>query len=108
MDERTLIALKMSIQHWEANVAAESPDQPNISGDVCPLCTLFYDSPIDDYCVGCPVSKKTGMSSCSGTPWYEVWKALGNWQYYKNDETKKQYKKRAEQELDFLKSLLPS
>ena len=113
MDNITLQALKQSIQKWEKIVAREGVDQGCKN---CPLCELFNQRP--NYCAGCPVYERTGVDSCSNTP-YTTWckvtydtsvsvgdKITGNYSINNiNDSPESQ--KAAEAELAFLKSLLP-
>lgn len=93
MDKRTLEALKGSIAKWEAIVAGTGID---LGPDNCPLCQQFYHIwSVDTNCVGCPVSTVTGKSCCRGTP-YDTYDESG------------ESKAVALQELNFLKSLLPT
>lgn len=89
MDEQTITALKGSIAKWEAIVDGTGEDD---GPENCPLCQLFHGKP--NYCKGCPVQERTGMHSCMDTP-YE--------RYATDSETDET----AQEELDFLKSLLP-
>jgi len=72
--------LDISIRKWR-NVKAEvlkakrQGRRPvlKVLGDTCALCATFYDSGIDaPLCEGCPINRKTGKSSCQGTPWEAV------------------------------------
>lgn len=103
MDERTLTALKESIAHWEANVAAET------LGDVrlgCAHCALCQEFPGLD-CAGCPVAAATGDCDCEGSPYdqavraYRRWRSLGG-------EHRTEWRAAAQAEVDFLRSLLPA
>lgn len=105
MDERTLAALKGSIAKWEAIVADEGEDSgPNN----CPLCQLFHPAhggkgnPVD--CGGCPVREATGQMGCGGTPYdtYEVLTVDGD------DDDVEAIAAAAQEELEFLRSLLPA
>jgi hypothetical protein len=93
MNAKTLKALKGSIAKWEGIVAGTTEDEGNLN---CPLCTLFYRGG----CFGCPVMEKTGLDSCNGTPYLEY--ADGD------DLGKDTLLGLAQDELDFLKSLLPA
>lgn len=62
MNERTKAALEGSIKKWEQIILGEAVDKGT---DNCPLCQLFFAK----YCVGCPVRKRTGVSSCRLTPY---------------------------------------
>jgi hypothetical protein len=97
MDNQTLAALKGSIRKWENIVAGTGVDKGVFN---CPLCELFWD----DDCTGCPVSERTGLMNCRGTP-YNMWEALT-----KRDDATHGDPERiaaAQAELDFLRSLLP-
>lgn len=101
MDERTLTALRGSIQKWEAIVAGTGADH---GMDNCPLCQEFA---VTDHafraCHGCPVKARTGQSNCKGTPyidWFDETNPDGR-------VTDERTKALAQAELDFLRSLLP-
>lgn len=91
MDERTLAALKGSIEKWEKIVAGTGLDK---GPDNCPLCQLFYQ----DDCRGCPVYDFTGQIWCRGSP--------NEW-YSQTEDGSAAEKSAAQAELDFLRSLLP-
>lgn len=107
MDERTLTALQGSIAKWEkvVNGALEHGPQD------CPLCKLFFFD--EDECKGCPVAERSGKDACSGTP-YMLWiKYVGDHrrastEYVEIKVFDDKSKQLAQDELDFLKSLLPS
>lgn len=94
MDERTLTALQGSIAAWELRAKGNylRADYKN-----CPLCHLFNASPepVDTDCIGCPVYAFTEHTYCETTPCE---------QYFDNEKAVAV----AEQEVAFLKSLLPS
>lgn len=101
MTPETLAALQGSIVKWENIVAGKDTDK---GGDNCPLCQMFAhnDSPPVNWCEGCPVMKKTGKHSCEGTPYYSTYI------YQQDPKTFDDLdRKRAQVELDFLRSLLP-
>jgi hypothetical protein len=91
-------------------LAAETPYDAKIKGEDCALCEMFVENITGEMlmCKGCPVSERTGESNCYRTPWYMVRDALSEWKCDDCEETKNEYKKLAQAELDFLKSLLPS
>lgn len=64
MNAKTLKALRGSIAKWQRIVAGDGVDE---GAENCALCALF----IDAECVGCPVSKNTGMDGCIGSPYVE-------------------------------------
>ena len=104
MDPKTLTALKASITKWEQNLKARSPYEVEISPVSCSLCTLFHQ----DDCEGCPVSEKTGQSRCFSTPFRAADLALTDWEEVdKNSALRDAWRKAAQAEVDFLKSLLP-
>jgi hypothetical protein len=95
MDERTLTALKGSIEKWKRIVAHTGIDKGPTN---CPLCQLFYA----DNCAGCPVAEAAGEIMCGGTP-YEDWsKAIDVW-----SGDSEWASMAAHKEVDFLRSLLP-
>jgi hypothetical protein len=90
MDEETLTALRGSIKKWEKIVDGSGIDRGPHN---CPLCRAFYAY----NCRGCPVAEAVDDILCAATP-YEEWA----------DETDDdQAMILAQQEVDFLKSLLP-
>jgi hypothetical protein len=98
VDAETLEALRGSIAKWEAIVKGTGKD---MGPDNCALCRKFHgDFRVDDEdgCEGCPVMLRTGAPGCSDTP-YERYDNM------EDDDPRKALA--AQQELDFLKSLLP-
>jgi hypothetical protein len=93
--------LKGSIKKWEDIVNGTDTDKGSKN---CPLCAIFYKL----YCDGCPVSEASGNKRCDNTP-YEDWINYNDTIskrtpfYAKTTEEKAM----AQDELDFLKSLLP-
>lgn len=90
-----LRALRASIRKWEFITALlEKAPRRQIADrgtDTCALCQLYYNHDrFVDHCDGCPVMEKTGQRYCDGTP-YGSEKGL----------------KRAQGEVEFLRSLLP-
>lgn len=102
MDERTLTALKASIRHWEANVRAKTRMDASIGETGCALCVEF----IKGNCSGCPVKAKTGRSFCLRTPHHAARSAWVTWGQ-SDAKSEDAWRKAAQAELDFLKSLLP-
>lgn len=109
MDERTLIALRGSIEKWEKIVAGTGED---LLADNCPLCKLFTDD--EDavvLCNGCPVRDASGFSCCVGTPWQKWDRNVGRWDQHQHRWTRfadtPELVALAQAELDFLRSLLP-
>jgi hypothetical protein len=102
MDARTREALEASIKHWEANVAAEKPEDFHYGPDHCALCREFRD----DGCYGCPVRKKTGEGCCFNTP-YGIAERAGK-QWIAGVAGREACILPAQAELDFLRSLLPA
>lgn len=105
MDERTLEALKKSIEKWE-NVAYYGGDDRGINN--CALCMEFRVGFFSTFCVKCPVCIKTHTKYCYRTP-FEDW--MNHQEKYHGSLTNKVWceecKKLAIAELQFLKSLLP-
>ena len=107
MTPETLTALKLSIKHWEENLAAEEPFEVSIGANSCALCKQFRrpDRPV--YCAGCPVRDATELNGCAGSPFEDANKAHNAWCRYKTDRSRDAWREAARAELDFLKSLLP-
>ena len=96
MSPETLTALQASIKHWEKNSQIESIDDAKCGTSHCALCQRFYHKG----CYGCPIAAKTGRDSCDGTPYVKA-----NTAY--NQEDLVAFKKAAQAEIEFLRSLLP-
>lgn len=103
MDNETLIALKASIKHWEKNVAAKRRIDASTVAKACALCCMFEIS--DGSCAGCPVRNVSGQGGCNGTPFWDASDAYDAWS--RGLGTRDEWRKAAQAELDFLKSLLP-
>lgn len=107
MDEKTLEALKASIRHWEENVAAETVDKASTFAEDCELCEEFQLTAMGG-CPDCPVMIATGFPFCRQTPY---WKAVASYDFWgcdpHNAESRDAFRKAAQAELDFLRSLLP-
>lgn len=105
-------ALEKSIAHWEANVAAKTPDKASVHGSDCALCNLFCTSEMMDndiHCWSCPVFKRTGRRSCEGTPYYYAHSAFNQWRYWSSHNiVPNEWRIAARRELEFLKSLRDS
>lgn len=124
MDNQTLTALERSIEKWKKNAQALSPADVNLGGIECPLCNLFIKRYAIDYgnrirdnssvydCDGCPVFEVTGVRHCGDTPYtmaykrHEVW--AGEQCFDTAEDRRWQFVEAAEQEVDFLISLLPT
>lgn len=98
MTPQALTALKESIEHWKRIVA--SPLTEKLGPENCGLCKLFLynKNRLLHSCRGCPVYASTGQQFCGGTP-YGTCAIV--------DEGDPRYLIFAQQELDFLISLLP-
>ena len=111
MDDRTLTALRASIVHWEENIAAETPSSAGTLSDDCPLCAAFGKIKGEwgsGRCGGCPVADRVEDDGCAGTPWEEANRALALWiTRAPTAEYRDHWRAFAQNELDFLKSLLP-
>ena len=112
MDARTLKALKASIEKWEGNARAESPELYLTSPKDCPLCQLFF---ANGACKGCPIMSRSGYTCCAETPYENAEDIHSTWEdeYYFNAESDKELalarkaRQAAQEEVEFLKSLLP-
>ena len=112
MNRKTLTALRRSIKHWEENVAAKEPDKASVEGGDCALCNIFVwpgifasDKRFD--CLSCPVAKRTGETSCKGSPYAVAVVALFQWNMLPNKTTEENWRNAAREEVRFLRSLLP-
>lgn len=102
MDAETLEALRGSIQKWEKIVAGTGS---NGGAYNCPLCLKFntaLNGGTKCRCFGCPVFAATGQHGCNGSP-YERYEELED----DGDLNEEEMQEVAEEELAFLKSLLP-
>jgi len=98
MNIKTLKALEGSIKKWKKIVAGTEKDKSTTN---CPLCQEFKN------CKGCPVNLKT-HSSCEDSP-YDKWVDHQDTFHLEKDDKVHcpTCKKLAQEELNFLKSLLP-
>jgi hypothetical protein len=96
--------LEKSIEHWEKNTTANTPDKASTSSKDCALCTAW-----DQFdCLGCPVRDKTEISTCYKTPYREAFDSLVSWTGDpSNSVLKAAFRRAAKKELNFLKGLLP-
>lgn len=102
MDAKTLAALRQSIEKWERNAVAETPEDFTKGFGSCPLCQLFWESD----CVGCPVRDRTGYWCCLGSPYDE--EAHEDWLSAPSDTAlRDEAHAAARAEVEFLRSLLP-
>lgn len=109
MDDIAVNALKESIAHWE-----RMRDNPVDCGeapyaDDCPLCRVFWQVPtISASCCNCPVFSRTRKSGCVGTPYTRAEKVHRGIHYrLDNPEYMQVWTDSANDEINFLKSLLP-
>ncbi len=101
MDERTLTALKASIEKWERNARVERREDVLTGVQDCPLCKLFFSGS----CQGCPIAEAVNNIWCDDTPYEEASNVLSDW--YDGEATASDFHAAAQAEVDFLKSLLP-
>ena len=127
METKLLEALKESIEHWEKNAKLLSIDDVLLHADTksssCALCN--YIMPSVNGCGKCPVKQDTGLISCQGTPYdgaanarMSLSSAKRYWDVSKSEEDKAFFRREmdeavrnwiyfANEEVEFLKSLLP-
>jgi len=104
LNEEYEVALEGSIKKWERIVAGKGLDK---MGSNCPLCQ------VRDNCDFCPVSNKSKLDDCHGTPYMKWGKhqihdhTANPYRCWKITEGCKECEKLAKAELDFLISLLP-
>jgi len=112
MDKETFEALKKSIEKWEKIVNGKEGDLGSLN---CALCGVFITK--DKRCVGCPVYMKTGEPLCRETPYIDWLKhhayrhfnvLLGDCNVMLTPCVVEcpECKRLAQEELEFLKSLL--
>ena len=105
MDAKAAEALEKSIKHWEDN-AGDDPKKWSVGASKCALCDLYYE----DFCRGCPVRMRTGITNCAGTPYRKAVRLLS---YYhisgyclvEASDAATAFRAAARAELDFLISL---
>lgn len=108
MDTKTLDALTASIAKWEKNATVTDFNDVVMGLTDCPLCRIFHSWFGGPDCQGCPVNE-SGCYRCGGTPYEDAEMALDAWDDTSNEaESAAQFRKAAEDEVAFLKSLLPS
>lgn len=104
MSKMTLRRLRWSIAHWDRLRTGklrrgEAPYASN-----CALCRAY----IDKDCVGCPVSARTGITGCGGTPYHKAESIWSKHAWFGNNGAwSKAFSRAAEKEYQFLVSLLP-
>jgi hypothetical protein len=104
MTKTALKALKQSIAHWMRLASGKSKQNEDTGRSDCALCAQFnrVDQPHLTDCAGCPIFKYTGRQYCAGTP-FEVADDMRDEYGLLSPE----FADAAENELAFLKSLLP-
>ena len=111
MEPEKLKALKESIEKWKRLTNIETMNDINIGPENCALCSLYHIYPHEDYedksCISCPVYEKTGYGYCADTPYENVQAILDEWSDDSWDNYRKQFQQAANDEMEFLKSLLP-
>lgn len=104
MEAATLKALNESIEKWERNAVAETPDGYVVGADDCALCDMFWET----NCRGCPVMSKSGQKGCVCTPYVIASAARIAWANNPSDATlRAAAHAAARDEVTFLQSLLP-
>lgn len=107
MDAETLKALRGSIAKWESIVVGLAEDE---GPQNCPLClkfNAFVNPNVPRGCHGCPVRAKSGESGCKNTPYESYEDYMFDVGEGEIDEDAELAKRLAQDEVDFLKSLLP-
>ena len=127
--DRTAIAIRLSIRHWKANAKASKPSDARIGGQHCALCA--HDAFLRDkdhelrkaeespeypkpYGVGkksrcslCPVAMETGAANCARTPYVAASYALEEWRFREdNPDSKLGWQSAAQAEVRFLGEVL--
>ena len=108
MKKQTLRALESSIIKWQANTTIEHSEDVKINRQDCPLCQLF-STPLNKYsCDGCPVADETSEKWCINTPYSEALTYWEEWVFTKHRKHRDAFHIKAQEEVNFLKSLLPT
>ena len=117
VEVRTIKALKESIEHWERMSKYKDIDHTETpNSDDCALCDLFLNSGLRlvlnqlyhrKECINCPVYAKTGHAGCRATPYEAVTEYWESFTCNKQDFDAKIWKKLCDDEIKFLKDLLP-
>lgn len=107
MDSRTLKALNASIAEWKKNAEATKTSDVLLGVADCPLCNLFWKLDRGESCVGCPVFSQ-GHFRCDGTPYDDAEQRYSEWDDEGIDEYREAFCAAAQDEVDFLRSLLPA
>ena len=90
--------IMLCIAHWERIRDGLDTDY---SARSCALCRKFQRN---GECHGCPVRERTGLDQCRGTPYVEFINFVIDYGACVNDG---EFKRLAQAEIDFLRSLLP-
>lgn len=100
-------ALEASIVVWQDKLAVDDADGSLLGPDACPLCLEFFDDHDDplsmEYCVGCPISARTGRNVCGGTPYGDAARAMDSWEY--GEGTKRKFRNAARKMIKFMEGL---
>lgn len=106
MSPETLEALRGSIAKWEGIVAGTVQDEGPAN---CPLCIRFNRTVNERVnCSGCPVRDRTEQHGCTGSPYDDFENYMGLVEEGEEELDEARKKDLAQEELDFLKSLLPT
>jgi hypothetical protein len=102
-------ALRESIAHWER--MRDDPDCGEEPYDRdCALCAIYYDVEYDEQkCMGCPVFESSGSRHCIASPYERASREWRRWRTAQPGEkraAKTAWRKAAQAEIDFLRSLL--
>jgi len=93
--------LEESEQHWDRLATGRRALTETHGPTSCPLCLHFaFGFPADEVCRGCPVYRKTGRTSCAGTPYQDANEAWNDGGY----DTPR-FQRAAALERDWLKAL---
>lgn len=98
MNKVTHEAIIASIMHWEENLREENIHNVKIYSVDCPLCKIFYrEKGANKICKNCPVSLKTTLGACMGSPWTYAQATLDQWfNWYEDWQNGKVTKKQVE------------
>jgi len=113
MNPEILDALNDSIAHWERLASGKRKPNESVGIYDCALCRMFNkhsEDGSDTRCKGCPVKEKTGIRFCKATPFVRAEEITEDLEIYDSPEeamNSSEFKEAAQEELEFLKSLLP-
>jgi hypothetical protein len=106
MTKKAIKALKQSIAHWRRLATNKIKFEETVGSHECALCLAFNTTEKKAKkarCYGCPVFEYTHEQFCEGTPFEAAAKAF---EFWRENNQREGFLKKARAELAFLESLL--